>query len=362
MHLKSAFFFIMKDYSKYIWHSIVLLAFLVIVWQALTVFIYIALAFVLLLLTLPVRNFLVSFSIFRKLNWLMSLLTMALVVSLLIVVVNVLTPILVQEAHKIYQTDTKAIAQNFEPLFTALRNKVETLNLPELDEHQAFIQEKLVSIVNIGNIPLLLKKITSFTGSILTGIFAVSFMLFFLLKDYERMKEGLLSLFSNETRPAVHTAVHNARALLQRYIIGIFTEITCVFFLTAIGMKIIGSESVMLIALLVAVLNLIPYLGPLISATICTLLGIFYHLSEDLITVVLPIALSYISVFLVVQLIDNLVLQPFIYSNSVKAHPLEIFIVLLIAGSLGGILAMVVAIPFYTILKVFFRYYRSIPN
>jgi predicted PurR-regulated permease PerM len=52
------------------------------------------------------------------------------------------------------------------------------------------------------------------------------------------------------------------------------------------------------------------------------------------------------------QMTDNFVLQPFIYSNSVKAHPLEIFIIILIAAKLGGITGMIIAIPAYTVIRV----------
>ncbi len=71
-------------------------------------------------------------------------------------------------------------------------------------------------------------------------------------------------------------------------------------------------------------------------------------------------------VFAIIQLIDNIILQPNIFSKSVKAHPLEIFIVVLIAGKLGGILGMVLAIPVYTVLrvvgKVFLKEFKVIQN
>jgi predicted PurR-regulated permease PerM len=76
-------------------------------------------------------------------------------------------------------------------------------------------------------------------------------------------------------------------------------------------------------------------------------------LQLDFATGMLPLMGYMLVVFIIVQLIDNFVFQPLIFSNSVNAHPLEIFIVLLIAGSLGGILGMLLAIPGYTVLRVF---------
>ena len=60
-------------------------------------------------------------------------------------------------------------------------------------------------------------------------------------------------------------------------------------------------------------------------------------------------------VFAITQLIDNIVLQPLIYGNSVHAHPLEIFLVILLAGSMAGIPGMILAIPGYTVLRVILR-------
>lgn len=66
-----------------------------------------------------------------------------------------------------------------------------------------------------------------------------------------------------------------------------------------------------------------------------------------------------LSVFIIMQIIDNFVLQPIIFSKSVKAHPLEIFLVVLIGAKLGGILGMVLAIPLYTVFRVIGKVFLS---
>ena len=66
----------------------------------------------------------------------------------------------------------------------------------------------------------------------------------------------------------------------------------------------------------------------------------------------ITVSLILIAIFIVTQLVDNFLLQPYIYSTSIKASPLEIFIVLIIAGHLGGILGMLIAIPTYTVIRV----------
>jgi len=65
------------------------------------------------------------------------------------------------------------------------------------------------------------------------------------------------------------------------------------------------------------------------------------------------------SVFLIIQLLDNILFQPIIFSNSVNAHPLEIFLVISIGGTLGGIPFMILAIPGYTVLRIVAKEFLS---
>ena len=100
-------------------------------------------------------------------------------------------------------------------------------------------------------------------------------------------------------------------------------------------------------------MNIIPYIGPLIGTLFGLMLGLTTHFNTN--TSLLSLAILILAVFAIVHIIDNLVFQPWIYSSSVHAHPLEIFLVILMAGSLYGIPAMIVAIPAYTVLRVFAR-------
>jgi predicted PurR-regulated permease PerM len=108
----------------------------------------------------------------------------------------------------------------------------------------------------------------------------------------------------------------------------------------------------LLIGLTAAVMNIIPYLGPLIGSGLGILMGLAFHIDMG-IENLLPMAGYMAIVYMVVHLIDNFIFQPFIFGSSVNAHPLEIFLVIMMAGSIGGVTGMIVAIPAYTILRVF---------
>jgi predicted PurR-regulated permease PerM len=141
----------------------------------------------------------------------------------------------------------------------------------------------------------------------------------------------------------------------MRYFIGICVEITAVMIAITIGMTIVGLgfTHALVIGLVIGLLNVIPYLGPWLGGIIGIIIGVANNLGMDLRTEMLPMAGYMLLVILIVQIIDNNLLQPVIFSNSVKAHPLEIFLVIMIAGTLAGIPGMILAVPTYTVIRVF---------
>jgi predicted PurR-regulated permease PerM len=107
--------------------------------------------------------------------------------------------------------------------------------------------------------------------------------------------------------------------------------------------------------LIIGILNVIPYVGPWLGLFIAITMGVASHIQMDFKTVVVPLIYYMIIVEVITHLIDNILFQPVIFSNSVKAHPLEIFIVILAAGFAAGIPGMILGIPTYTVIRVFAR-------
>ena len=140
--------------------------------------------------------------------------------------------------------------------------------------------------------------------------------------------------------------------LLSRYFIGLLLQLFIVFLLYLIVLIIFGVENALVIGFLCAVLNIIPYIGPLIASVLAAVLTMLSNLGSDFQSEILPTTIYVLIGFWLVQIIDNNFSQPIIFSKSVSSHPLEIFLVILIAGFLFGILGMVIAVPLYTIIKV----------
>jgi predicted PurR-regulated permease PerM len=261
------------------------------------------------------------------------------------------------QANEIAEIDVEQLAQNLEePLNTIEIFLTDKMNLAEEENFslEEYISTKMISLVSASSISSIFGFFASLLGNIFIAILAISFTTFFFLKDDQMFASGLLLLISAKHEEKVINILSSIKKLLSRYFIGICAQITGIMILATTGLTIVGIEfkSALIIALFLGIINVIPYLGPLIGGAFGLLIGAITHYQMDFMTELLPL-LGYMTlVFASVQVIDNVVFQPLIFSSSVKAHPLEIFFVIMIAGSLGGIVGMILAIPSYTVIRV----------
>jgi predicted PurR-regulated permease PerM len=186
--------------------------------------------------------------------------------------------------------------------------------------------------------------------------FTVIFTSFFFLKDENMFTNMIIGIVPTRYEDNTKRVLHSVNNLLVRYFTGITLETVCITLLNTTGLYLIGGISfklAVILAFISGVLNVIPYIGPIFAGLfgiIMSVISLYGGVSDPRLGVLL---IKLISIFICTHIIDILVFQPFIYSNSIKAHPLEIFIVILMAGQLGGIFGMLIAIPTYTVLRVF---------
>ncbi|SIT09593.1 AI-2E family transporter [Belliella pelovolcani] len=224
------------------------------------------------------------------------------------------------------------------------------------------VRENLISSFNIINIQGFVNTVLSTTSTLLVGTMAVAFITFFLLLENGLLRRNIINLVPNAYFELYVSTFNKVEKLLSNYLIGLLIQMSAIFAIASIGLTILGIEYALTIAFFAAVANLIPYAGPLLGATFGVLVGLttgsFGESSE------IPFfIIKILSVFSVVQLTDNLVLQPLIFSKSVKAHPLEIFVVIFAGAKIAGIPGMIFAIPVYTVFRVsileFYRGYKE---
>jgi predicted PurR-regulated permease PerM len=188
-------------------------------------------------------------------------------------------------------------------------------------------------------------------GQFLLGSFSIGFIAFFILRNPKMLPGLFLDLPPQRYRRSFMRAMLRTRELLYRYFFGLLVKVVSLGVIAGTGFLIADVEGAVFFGLVYGALDVIPYLGPLLSTSITTLISLGYALNQPE-PMIGWLLLKIGAVFAVAQLSDNFLLEPFIYSGSIRAHPLEVFFVILLAGHIGGIPGMVLGIPIYTVLRV----------
>ncbi|HMS69245.1 MAG TPA: AI-2E family transporter [Saprospiraceae bacterium] len=221
------------------------------------------------------------------------------------------------------------------------------------------LRKNLMYYINPSRIQSMFTSTVSAFGNMVVGIMSVMFIAFFFLKEQGLFYEMIKTAVPVEYEERTTHAIDESSKLLIRYFIGIFIQITIVTIVATILLSALGIQNALLIAFFAAIMNVIPYMGPIIGASFGAIITISSNLNVSFYNELFPQLIKVFIVFGIVQLIDNFILQPNIFSKSVKAHPLEIFLIVLIGAKLGGILGMVLAIPLYTVMRVIGKVFLS---
>lgn len=264
-------------------------------------------------------------------------------------------PLLLREVEALSQVDfTQVLDSIEEPLLNMIHFfSKDTVDI-ESKNFLDIVTESLGAQIDFSQVSNWFGLVAGTIGELLIGFFSVSFITFFFLKEETMFRTFILLLVPTQFEEKVAHIIDSISYLLRRYFIGLLFEVFMVMLLDTIGLTIVGIEfsQAVVIGLFCGMFNVIPYLGPWMGAALGLLIGAALHINLDFMSEVLPILGWMTLVFISVQVIDNVLFQPLIYSSSVKAHPLEIFLVILAAGSMAGIIGMILAIPVYTILRV----------
>ncbi len=242
------------------------------------------------------------------------------------------------------------------------------LNGSTADEGTYFegLRSNIFEMFNPSQISKLLSSLVGFFGGFVITILSVFFIAFFFLKEHGLFTKMVAFLVPNNQESQVSHAISESTTLLIRYFVGLTIQVIVITVVASIVLKLFGYKSAMLIAFCFAIFNLIPYIGPLLGNFFGVLIVLSSNINVessgmpiDFYNVLLPDMIKLIIILGVLQLIDNFLLQPNIFSKSVKAHPLEIFIVVLMGAKIGGVGGMVLAIPAYTVLRVLLKVFFS---
>ena len=289
-------------------------------------------------------------------NLLAASITLIFLGGLLFGILSLFIPLVIQQGENLSLLNLEELEGKIEQLVIEISTFF-NLNTSEIQGNSSIAS--ILNVENLGAIPEFLNYILGLLGSLTVGLFSVTFISFFLLKDSRILENAILVFVNDNSEGRLKKSFEKIKNLLSRYFLGLLLQISILLTIYSIILLIFGIKNAIVIAFLCALLNLIPYIGPLIGAVLMMFLTMTSNLEADFSSVILPKTIYVMIGFFVGQLIDNFFSQPMIFSNSVKSHPLEIFIVILAGGSLLGTTGMIVAIPLYTAVKVIFKAFMS---
>jgi predicted PurR-regulated permease PerM len=334
---------------------------LAIAWFFRSIVVYILVSGVLSIMGRPLVDLFCRIKI-RKLKFprvLAALLTLLIIWGVIIMFFVIFVPLVTKEINYFSTIDSEKLVQIVQDPLNKLENLFKTFNrnVGAQVSVQDYFTKKVSSVLSIDMIQNILGSLVGILGNILVAIFSITFITFFFLKDQHLFFESILMWVPEKYTENFRRALNSIKNLLTRYFIGIVIQSTCIMILIDIGMTIAGIDfhQALVMGLIIGILNVIPYVGPWLGLFIAIVMGVASHIQMDFKTVVVPLVYYMIIVEVITHLIDNILFQPVIFSNSVKAHPLEIFIVILAAGFAAGIPGMIFGIPGYTVVRVFAR-------
>jgi predicted PurR-regulated permease PerM len=280
-------------------------------------------------------------------------LTILLMVIVFFGLFAIFIPLVISEAQMISVIDGNKLAEYFKHEILWVEEQLFQLGImPKESSVATSFKDMVLKVLDFGMFSNLLSAIISFTGNFFFNVGSILFLSFFFLHDSSMMPRLIILLFPEKYVNQIKRVMLKSRVLLSRYFIGLIIEVLINIALYSLGLFIVGVKGALVIGFLAGILVVIPYLGGLIAIIIGVLLGVTGVISAGEYAMILPMAIKVVIAMLLVQVLDNNIFQPFIQGKSVKAHPVEIFLVVIAAASFGGIPGIIVAVPAYGFLKI----------
>ncbi len=286
-----------------------------------------------------------------------TLLGMFITASLFLVLI---VPLIISQANVISTIDVSSLSDYYRNSLKGFYEFLVQYNV--VNPHASFthyLQQQLTDLVDVAKFTNFFATLVSGTGSVLMGVFIVLFLTYYFLLDNSLLKTFVLIITPEKHIENMEQVMHDSKFLLVRYFHGILIEVGIMMTIEATGLLIFGVPNAILIGFLGGLMNIIPYLGPLFGAIIGIILASLSVLGMGDYDSLMVTIFTVLAVFAGANMIDNFVLQPQIYSKSVKAHPVEIFLAIIIGGKISGIAGMILAIPTYTVFKVIARQFMQ---
>jgi predicted PurR-regulated permease PerM len=280
-------------------------------------------------------------------------LTLILLLAVLVGIVSFFIPLVVKETSLIASIDGQKLMDYYHPQIVWLQNTLTQFGvISKHDTVESLLVAKASHLMDFTLFSNILSTVINLTGTFFFNFFAILFLSFFFLNDINMLPRVIMMLVPRKYEDQAKHVMRRSKELLTRYFTGLVINVLVMIASYSITLSIAGVKGALVIAFFAGIVNIIPYVGPLIAVGTGIILGVTGVVSEGLYGSIGSTALHVLIAMVIVILLDNIVYGPLIQGKSVKVHPVEIFLVIIAAGSLGGIPGMIVAVPGYAFLRI----------
>lgn len=289
-----------------------------------------------------------------------AVLTILLYIMAILLIGILFIPIIIEQASHLANIDYNKIGASLQPPITYINNELQSLGLISSEQS---VMDQIIEVVQKWFKP---ERVSNIFGSIIQigsnltlAVGSIIFITFFFLQESGLFQEYLVAIVPKRHEEKISHILSDASRLLRRYFSGILIQGSIFCLISYVALTLFGVRNALLIGFFGGLMNVIPYVGPIIGMVFAAFITLTGYVGADFGQVILPLCIKAIGSVFIAQVIDNWLVQPFLFSKTVKAHPLEIFLVILIAAKIGGITGMILAIPAYTVLRVVARAFLS---
>jgi len=324
-------------YAKFSLNLLTIVLLGVIIFLGQDIFMPLCFAIVLAFLLLPINKWLVKKGIPQVPAMIISIMAAVLLIA------GVVYFLSMQIAQ--FMEDLPAIRRNLDKHLNTVQQWIrQNFNISRKEQQQA-IESASEDMKTTG--PGMLGTTFVTAASVVILVFLLPIYTFLILYYRELIRKFFISIFPDKHRISVEEVLSESRVIIQSYMVGLLIEMAIVAALNATGFLIIGIDYAIFLAVLAAILNMIPYVGMLVASIVCMLITLANTNNiSDIIWV--GVALT------IVQFIDNNILMPYVVSSKVKINALVSIIGVLIGGALAGVSGMFLSIPGIAIMKAVF--------
>jgi len=299
----------------------------------------------------------------NKFRWgtsISAVLTILLYILILSFIGILFIPIIIEQGSHLVNLDYNKIGASLQEPITYINNELKSLGLISSEQS---VLDQITEVVQKWfrpeRVSNLFSSIIQIGSNLTLAIGSIIFITFFFLQESGLFQGYLVAIVPKRHEEKIKHILNDASRLLRRYFSGILIQMSIFCLITYLGLSLFGIKNALLIGFFGGLMNMIPYVGPLIGMVFGAFITMTTYVGLDFTHEILPLSLKAVASVFIAQVIDNWLVQPFLFSKTVRAHPLEIFLVILASAKIGGITGMILAIPAYTVLRVVARAFLS---